>query len=100
MRPWSIRPRSVAIFSAPCATGTFDRIRIEQGSRTYALQRAQKLYEYLPCVSAKGAPQFDEIGLFRIPAQTGLDVLAPWRLVIVVAEAGAKTREYKLDYTL
>jgi len=69
-------------------TGTFDRIRIVQGSHTFALQRAQKLYEYLPFVSAKGAPQFDEIGLFRIPAQTGLDVLAPWQLVIVVGEAG------------
>src|SRR5690348_14071967 len=82
------------------ATGTFDRIRIEQGSRKFALQRAQKLYEYLPFVSAKGAPQFDEIGLFRIPAQKGLDVLAPWQLVIVVDEAGALTREYKLNYTL
>jgi polyferredoxin len=71
-----------------------------QGSHTFALQRAQKLYEYLPFVSAKGAPQFDEIGLFRIPAQTGLDVLAPWQLVIVVGEAGAQTREYKLNYTL
>jgi len=81
-------------------TGKFDRIRIVQGSHTFALQRAQKLYEYLPFVSAKGAPQFDEIGLFRIPAQTGLDVLAPWQLVIVVGEAGAQTREYKLNYTL
>jgi NosR/NirI family nitrous oxide reductase transcriptional regulator len=81
-------------------TGTFDRIRIEQGARTFALQRAQKHYEYLPFVSAKGAPQFDEIGLFRIEAQKGLDVLAPWQLVIVVDEAGAQPREYKLNYTL
>jgi NosR/NirI family transcriptional regulator, nitrous oxide reductase regulator len=84
-------------------TGTFDRIRIEQGSRTFALQRAPKQYQYLPFVSAKGAPQFDEIGLFRIPAESGIDVLAPWQLVIVVGEgsdAGAQTREYKLNYTL
>ena len=52
-------------------TGTFDRIRIEQGARTFVLQRAPKQYQYLPFVSAKGAPQFDEIGLFRIPAQSG-----------------------------
>jgi NosR/NirI family nitrous oxide reductase transcriptional regulator len=84
-------------------TGTFDRIRIEQGSRKFALQRAQKQYLYLPFVSAKGAPAFDEIGLFRIPAQTGLDVLAPWQLVIAVNEgsgSGARTREYKLNYQL
>lgn len=84
-------------------TGTFDRVRIEQGSRKFALQRAPKQYQYLPFVSAKGAPAFDEIGLFRIPAQTGLDVLAPWQLVIVVGEgsgSGAQTREYKLNYTL
>src|SRR5262249_17368564 len=84
-------------------TGTFDRIRIEQGSRTFALQRAPKHYEYLPFVSAKGAPQFDEIGLFRIPAQAGIDILAPCQLVLVVGEgsgSGAQKREYKLNYTL
>src|SRR5262249_27650640 len=66
-------------------------------------QRAPKHYEYLPFVSAKGAPQFDEIGLFRIPAQAGIDVLAPWQLIIVVGEgsgSGAQKREYKLNYTL
>jgi transcriptional regulator of nitric oxide reductase len=84
-------------------TGTFDRIRIEQGARTFVLQRAPKQYQYLPFVSAKGAPKFDQIGLFRIPAESGIDVLAPWQLVIVVGEgsgSGAQTREYKLSYTL
>ena len=83
-------------------TGTFDRIRIEQGARKFLLQRAPKHYQYLPFVSAKGAPRFNQIGLFRLPAQTGIDVLAPWQLVVVVdgSGSGAQTREYKLNYTL
>jgi transcriptional regulator of nitric oxide reductase len=80
-------------------TGTFDRIRIEQAARTFALQREPKLYLYLPFVAAKGAPQFDEIGLFRIPAEKGIDVLAPWQLVVAVGD-GAQKREFKLSYKL
>jgi len=84
-------------------TGTFDRIRIEQGARTFVLQREPKHYLYLPFVAAEGAPKFDEIGLFRIPAERGIDVLAPWQLVIVVGDgsgSGAQTREFKLTYSL
>lgn len=84
-------------------TGTFDRVRIEQGARTFVLQRAPKHYQYLPFVSAEGAPKFDEIGLFRIPAESGIDVLAPWQLVLVVEDgsgSGARTRELKLGYSL
>ena len=85
-------------------TGTFDRIRIEQGERTFALQRKLHHYKYLPFVSAEGAPKFDEIGLFRIPAQDGVDVLAPWKLVVTVegggAGASAQAREVELTYNL
>ncbi|HTT36915.1 MAG TPA: 4Fe-4S binding protein [Burkholderiales bacterium] len=83
-------------------TGTFDRIRIEQGARTFVLQREPKYYHYLPFVSAQGAPKFDEIGLFRIPAEKGIDVLAPWQLAVVGEGSGsrARTREFKLSYTL
>ena len=83
-------------------TGTFDRIRIEQGARTFALQRDTSHYQYLPFVSAKGAPKFDEIGLFRIPADKGIDVLAPWQLVVVDdgSVSARKKQEFKLSYTL
>jgi transcriptional regulator of nitric oxide reductase len=84
-------------------TGTFDRVRIEQGARTFVLERKPGHYLFLPFVSAQGAPKFDEIGLFRVPAQSGVDVLAPWQLVLVVGDgpgSGARTREFKLNYTL
>jgi NosR/NirI family nitrous oxide reductase transcriptional regulator len=84
-------------------TGTFDRIRIEQGARIFTLQREPRHYHYLPFVSAQGAPKFDEIGLFRVPAEKGIDVLAPWQLVVAVGEgtsAGARAREFKLTYGL
>jgi NosR/NirI family nitrous oxide reductase transcriptional regulator len=82
-------------------TGTFDRVRIEQGAHTFELRREPKLYQFLPFVSAKGAPKFDEIDLFRIPAEKGIDVLAPWQVVIAMGDgSGAQTREFKLSYTL
>jgi transcriptional regulator of nitric oxide reductase len=84
-------------------TGTFDRIRIEQGGRTFVLRREPKYYLYLPFVSAKGAPKFDELGLFRVPAESGIDVLAPWQLVVAVGNgsgSGAQPREFKLSYSL
>src|SRR4051812_36097180 len=83
-------------------TGTFDRIRIEQGTRTFVLKREPRQYQYLPFVSAKGAPKFDDIYLFRIPAEKGIDILAPWQLVVVgdSAGSGAQKRESKLNYRL
>jgi transcriptional regulator of nitric oxide reductase len=84
-------------------TGTFDRVRIEQGARTFVLKREPKHYQYLPFVSAKGAPKFDEIYLFRIPAESGIDVLAPWQVVVAMGDgsgSGTQTPEFKLSYTL
>ena len=83
-------------------TGTFDRLRIEQGARTFELLRAPNQFKYLPFVSATGAPKFDEVYLFRIPAEKGIDILAPWQLVVVGegAGSGAQKREFKLTYKL
>src|SRR4051812_4557187 len=84
-------------------TGNFDRVRIEQGARTFLLKRESKSFQYLPFVSAKGAPKFNEIYLFRIPAESGINVLAPWQVVVVMGDAsasGALAREFKLTYSL
>jgi transcriptional regulator of nitric oxide reductase/NAD-dependent dihydropyrimidine dehydrogenase PreA subunit len=84
-------------------TGTFDRIRIAQGDRAFTLQRDPKHYVYLPFVKADGAPEFSEIGLFRVPADSGIDVLAPWQLVISVdggSGSYAQAQVFKLGYRL
>ncbi|HWA11662.1 MAG TPA: 4Fe-4S binding protein [Burkholderiales bacterium] len=82
-------------------TGTFDRVRIEQGSHQFVLRREPGRYQYLPFVTARGAPKFDEIALFRIPAQEGADVLAPWHLVLETdGGTGARTPPARLDYRL
>lgn len=81
-------------------TGVFDRIRIEQGTHRFELVRAPRQFQYLPFVSAKGAPKFDEIYLFRLPAEKGIDILAPWQLVVRGEGAGAQKPEFKLDYKL
>ena len=83
-------------------TGTFDRIRIEQGARTFELVRAPRQFQYLPFISAKGAPKFDEIYIFRIPAEKGIDILAPWQLVVAGDGAGSagQKREFRLNYRL
>ncbi|HVY05663.1 MAG TPA: 4Fe-4S binding protein [Burkholderiales bacterium] len=82
-------------------TGTFDRIRIEQGTHSFALKREPRLFSFFPFVSARGAPKFDEIFLFRIPVEQGIDVLAPWQLVVVGdGSDSASKRESKLSYTL
>ncbi|MGI9334487.1 MAG: 4Fe-4S binding protein, partial [Gammaproteobacteria bacterium] len=84
-------------------TGVFDRIRIAQGNTEYVLPRQLGRYLYLPFVSADGAPQFDQIGLFRLPASSGIDVLAPWDLILFVgedAQPASSRAAFKLRYEL
>lgn len=63
-------------------TGTFDRIQVRQDGRDFALKRQSDQYRYVPFLTAKGAPAFSEMGIFRIPAESGIDVLRPWELLV------------------
>lgn len=63
-------------------TGTFDRIQIVQGERTIRL-RAER-HQRLDKLPGQGAPELREIGLFTVPAASGFDPLAPWRLELLV----------------
>ena len=84
-------------------TGTFDRIQIAQGDARYPLVRQLGRYRYLPFVTADGAPSLSEIGLFRLPAESGIDVLAPWDLVVSVHsddEEAIPVAEFQLRYQL
>jgi len=84
-------------------TGTFDRIQIAQGKERYPLVRQLGRYHYLPFLSADAAPSFSEIGLFTLPAESGIDVLAPWDLLVDVRDEenpASAVREFKLTYQL
>ncbi|MEI6559215.1 MAG: 4Fe-4S binding protein [Rhodospirillaceae bacterium] len=63
-------------------SGVFERVQLVQGERTLALTAAHhRLVEQL----AEGMPEFREIGVFVLPASTGFDPAAPWRLELRVA---------------
>lgn len=84
-------------------TGTFDRIHIAQGDERYPLVRQLGRYHYLPFLTANEAPSFSEIGLFTLPAESGIDVLAPWDLLVSVPDEdnpASPVREFKLNYQL
>lgn len=82
--------------------GQFDRIRLVQGARTYRFQREDhKSFEKL---TAAGAPEMREIGLFSLKGEHGFDPSLPWRLQILVSGAGGTDRGtfalFELPYQL
>lgn len=80
-------------------SGRFDRVRIVQGEQTYALDAAA--HRRLEKLQA-GAPAFREIGVFVLPAASGFDAAAPWRLELLVASADAARAPtpFPVDYRL
>jgi transcriptional regulator of nitric oxide reductase len=64
-------------------TGTFDRIEIVQGGKTIRLRAGD--HERIDTLHAAGAPEFREIGLFRLPHTSGFDATAPFRLDLFLA---------------
>jgi len=62
--------------------GIFDRIQLIQGDISVRFRDRQ--HDRLGSVEAAGAPELDEVSLFRIPADTGFDPARPWRLQLLV----------------
>ena len=65
--------------------GIFDRISVLQGDTT--LRFRDRMHRRLGEIVAPGAPQFSEIDLFRIPADSGFDPTDPWELQLLVQRA-------------
>ena len=65
--------------------GIFDRFEIVQDA--VSLRFRDKQHKRLGEITAPGAPDFREVGLFVIPAEAGFDPLAPWRLELLVPRA-------------
>ena len=81
-------------------TGRFDRIQIVQAERTIPLTTEN--YRNVERLAVDGAPEIREIGVFVIPAESGFDPLAPWRLDLMISNAGvsdaAETEVLSVDY--
>ena len=81
------------------SSGPFERLRLVQGERTFALTKDN--YRYLGFLHGTDKPKFAEIGLFWIPAETGVDPVAPWTLELAVEAAdGGGAAAFRLDYAL
>lgn len=82
--------------------GIFDRFHVVQGDRSIRFRDHQ--HKRLRRVAADGAPEFDEVDLFRTGADSGFRAAEPWRVELLVSRAtGARTKAFRtfvLDYTL
>jgi len=73
--------------------GIFDRFQLIQGD--ISVRFRDRAHTRIGDLAAAGAPDFDEIGLFRIPADSGFDPAAPWRLQLLVQrQIGALERAF------
>jgi NosR/NirI family nitrite reductase transcriptional regulator len=77
-------------------SGTFERIELIQGART--IKFSKDGYRNVEQISAAGAPEFRETGVFVIPASTGFDPARPWRLSVLVSEETAGGAELKAAF--
>ncbi len=62
--------------------GLFDRIALIQGDTSARFR--DRDHHRIGDVLADGAPNFEEIGIFRIPADVDFDPSEPWRLQLLV----------------
>ncbi len=80
--------------------GIFDRFVLRQGDLTVRFH--DRDHKRLRKVAAEGAPKFDEVDLFVIPADLGFDPALPWRVELLVGRATGATQKafvtFKLDY--
>jgi len=65
--------------------GIFDRIQLVQGD--LSIRFRDKDHRRLGNVAANGAPDFTEVDVFRIPANSGFDPTQPWDLKLLVQRA-------------
>ncbi len=65
--------------------GIFERIQLIQDGLSVRFH--DKDHRRIGALAVSGAPQFSELDLFRIPADSGFDPARPWRLQLLVQRA-------------
>ncbi len=82
--------------------GLFDRIQVVQDATSVRFH--DRDHHRLRAAAADNAPDFPEVGLFRIPVDSGFSETRPWRLELLVQRAtGALTKAFEtfdLSYSL
>ena len=78
--------------------GIFDRIQLIQGDR--AVRFFDRDHKRLVRVAAEDAPTFNELDIFKIPADTEFDPAEPWRLQLLVQRATGPVKKAFLTFDL
>ena len=65
--------------------GIFDRIEVVQGTETVRFR--DRLHRRIASLSAEGAPEFREIGIFTMPDKVEFNPADPWRLQLLAQRA-------------
>ncbi|WP_245413396.1 NosR/NirI family protein [Mangrovicella endophytica] len=78
--------------------GIFDRIQVVQGDVSHRFRDRE--HRRVIHVAAAGAPDLTEMDLFVIPASTGFDPAAPWRLQMLVQRPVGALEKLFLSYEL
>ena len=78
--------------------GIFDRIQLIQGDRS--IRFFDKQHRRLGRVAATGAPEFTEVDLFKIPADSGFDPSEPFRLQLLVQRVVGAVEKSFLTFDL
>lgn len=78
--------------------GLFDRIQVVQGDLSVRFR--DKQHRRLGQIAAAGAPSFNELDLFRIPADSGFDPARPWRLQLLVQRAVGPIKKSFLTFDM
>jgi len=79
-------------------SGVFDRLELRQGGRTIRLTREK--HRGVERIHAAESPALREVGLFIIPAASGFDALAPWRVALLISGDGQTPTTAELEYRL
>ncbi len=90
--PWKFEPHPLRI------KGELERVRVAQGEQRFSLSRER--HQYLNFLSGRGAPSFDQVGLYWVSQNAGIDPLAPWRLELVMAGADGREQVFGAEYQL
>lgn len=79
--------------------GPFKRLSLVQDGKTFELSKDN--YRYLGFLHGTDKPNFAEMGLFWVPAETGIDPVKPWTLKLSVEGTNGETPAvFQMDYTL